>query len=93
MGAEYDNGIVCDNSVVVRRLSIDRVEPREMDWKVMQLNSTAGKGPMEYLPKEISGWVAPVVSQRRYHITWDTLVDWRSSRLQYSLPQYVTPNE
>ncbi len=30
----YDNGIVCDGSVVVRRLQVDSVSPRELDFRV-----------------------------------------------------------
>ena len=36
-GPEYDLGLVCDNSTVVRRLQIDAVTPSTMDYRVRPL--------------------------------------------------------
>jgi hypothetical protein len=33
-GITYDNGLLCDNTVVVRRLQLDYVNPRQLDFVV-----------------------------------------------------------
>ena len=39
----YDNGLVCDNSVVIRRLQINSVLPSTLDFVVGMLKTTALK--------------------------------------------------
>ena len=36
-GVEYDMGIVCDGTVVMRRLQVDDVEPWQLDFRVRGL--------------------------------------------------------
>lgn len=91
--ATLDDGLFCDSSVVMRRLSMDKVEPRELDWRVVVIDSGAGSDHIDYRPRDTSGWVMPLVEGRRYHTTWDSLVDFRTLRLQFSRPEYVQPGE
>ncbi len=89
----YDSGIVCDNSVVVRRLQVDYVEPRELDFKLLVLNSTAGVDSMRFRVKEFYGWALPLVAERNYQFWFNSLVDWRNARVRYSEPVYVGGSE
>jgi hypothetical protein len=88
-GLALDSGLLCDASVRVRRVQIDGVNPREMDFKWAAISSDAGRGRIRFLPKEIYGWVIPMVNQRAYNLTWETLIDWRTLSLRYSEPEYV----
>ncbi len=40
-GSEFDYGIVCDSSVVMRRLQFDYVNPRELDFQVGEHDAAA----------------------------------------------------
>jgi hypothetical protein len=60
-GVPLDQGIVCDASETVRRVSIDGVNPRELDFRYLAVRSAAGIGAVRFQPKETYGWVFPLV--------------------------------
>ena len=92
-GAEFEYGLICNSSVQVRRLQIDNVNPSSLDFQVLQLVSAAGNGTIGFLPKEIYGWVVPVVNTHAYKTSFLSLSDWQSMRIRYSEPEYVIPGE
>jgi len=92
-GSLFEYGLVCNSSVQVRRLQIDGVNPRELDFQVLQLKSDAGNGTIRFRPKESYGWVGPVVNSHRYKASFISLVDWESMKIRYSEPEYVLPGE
>ncbi len=53
-------------SLQVRRLSIDGVNPRELDFRGMAVVSSAGAGVVQFRPRESYGWVTPLVMRRTY---------------------------
>lgn len=89
----YDNGIVCDNTVAMRRLQVNFVNPRELDFQSMIIDSVAGTDVMPFRPKEIYGWVAPVVTNKDYQLRFQSLVDWQTMTIRYSEPEYVSTGE
>jgi hypothetical protein len=92
----HDAGIVCDNTVRVRRLQIDDVEPKQLDFRPMHIaqsdapeyNDTQG-----FRPKEFYGWAIPLVTDRAYDLGIVSLVDLRQLRIRYSEPEYITEAE
>ncbi|EDQ93048.1 uncharacterized protein MONBRDRAFT_22411 [Monosiga brevicollis MX1] len=92
MGEAYDFGLVCDNTVRVRRLQIDAIEPDELDDQALRLAQVANasrSGTIGYRVKEIGGWVAPVVNNREYDLGLVSLIDFRSMRIRYSERHYL----
>jgi hypothetical protein len=90
----FDGGIACDGSVRTRRLQVDNVDPAALDFLQMRITSSVGTGVINYLPKEISGWVAPVVTHHGYNNSFISPIDWLTMRIRYSEPTLVDmPNE
>lgn len=88
----FKNGTVCDGRHPIRRLQVDAVDPvGSFQWQNINITTSAGWDRVQYRPKEIAGWTAPVVVNRGVNITWlGTLSDWQKVRLRYSEPEYVT---
>ena len=98
-----DFGLVCDPSVRIRRVQFDGVTPKEMDFLYMLYTQATGLGQISgipagqqpgsagigFLPKEIYGWVMPMVTSHFYSATWLTRMDWRTIKIRYSEPDYV----
>jgi hypothetical protein len=89
----FSGGSVCTAAVQVRRLQIDGVLPRELDFQTLNVSSTAGFDDVTFRPKEFYGWAAPVVNRRWYGVRFKSAVDWRTLRLRYSEPEYIVPGE
>ena len=91
--ATYSNGLVCNGDVRVRRLQMDNLAPWQLDWNnlaVTGLGSTTNtSGTMWFRPKEIYGWVFPVVTGKHTLIQFQSQIDWQSMFLRYSEPEYV----
>jgi hypothetical protein len=52
--------------------------------------SAMGKDELYYLPLDISGWVAPLVTNRNYSFEWiDADLSSRQFNLKYSQPEYM----
>eukprot|EP00048_Salpingoeca_helianthica_P015090 m.224971 g.224971 ORF g.224971 m.224971 type:complete len:4030 (+) comp16594_c0_seq1:296-12385(+) len=92
-GAMFKDGLVCNSSVQVRRLQLDAVDPRELDFQVIRLTSGAGSGTVRFRPKESYGWVIPIVNGHEYKTSFVSLVDWERMRIRYSEPEYVIRGE
>ena len=90
-GAVYDHGIVCNSSARIRRMQIDNVNPYQLDFLSMLIESSNGKGGgvITYLPKEISGWVSPMVANHQYNMSFISLIDFFTMRIRYSEPHYL----
>eukprot|EP00049_Salpingoeca_infusionum_P016727 m.345219 g.345219 ORF g.345219 m.345219 type:complete len:3928 (+) comp16139_c0_seq5:247-12030(+) len=92
MDETYDNGIVCNGTVAVRRLQVDAIEPRELDWmklEIGQRDNRAKNDSLNYQVKELSGWVVPIVTDKPYFAGFRSIVDFRSMRLRLSEPEYM----
>lgn len=88
--AELDFGLACDNTVKVRRLQIDGVNPRELDFQSVWFATTVGVDETRFQPKEHYGWTTPVVSTHWYHGFFRNFIDYQTMRIRYSEPAYVT---
>ncbi|KAA0165290.1 hypothetical protein FNF31_01943 [Cafeteria roenbergensis] len=89
-GLKFDGGIVCDDTVVVRRMQMDRFQPNELQHQDLAVHAEGvGTQDVAYREKEIGGWVWPVVAGRTYSIFHRSLIDWRSYAMRYSEPAYV----
>ncbi len=77
VGVQYDSGIVCDGSETVRRVSIDGVNPREMDFKFLGVSTAAGTGLVQFQPKESYGWVFPAIMKRLYRLSFRSAVEFQ----------------
>lgn len=91
-GIAHDFGIVCDGSVRVRRLQIDGVQPRELDFVRMhigQFNHSERNDTIAFRPREFYGWAVPIVNQNSYFTSFVSLVDFRQMQIRYSEPQYL----
>jgi hypothetical protein len=89
----YEFGLICNSSVFVRRLQVDSVNPRELDYQRLQLTSDAGVGTAQFRVKEIYGWVLPVVTHHTYKAAFLSQVDFQLMRIRYSEPEYIVPGE
>lgn len=90
----YQGGNVCNKNVQVRRLQIDSFTPTaELQFKTMNVTSSVGSDDILFRPKELYGWTIPLVNTHWYSLQFETLVDWRTFRLRYSEPEYITNPE
>jgi hypothetical protein len=90
----WAGGHVCNSSVQVRRLQVDNVNPRELDFKSLNISSAAGVDEIPFRIKEFNGWSVPLVNRKWYSVGFkSTLIDWRTLRLRYSEPEYIVPGE
>lgn len=48
----------------------------------MIVDSDAGSDMMPFRPKEIYGWVMPVIGQRKYNLRHQSFVDWQTMTLR-----------
>lgn len=98
----YNYGHVCDNTVAVRRMQLDGVNPYTTDFTNLNVSSRAGSGAVLFRIKEFYGWSWPMVTnkdatfpvttaggQKDYTLRFGTLSDWQSLRLRYSEPELV----
>jgi hypothetical protein len=92
-GALFDYGSVCNSSVRVRRLQIDSVNPRELDYQPLKIASDAGGSVINFRVKELYGWVAPIVTQHTYKTSFLSATDFNLMRIRYSEPEYVSKEE
>lgn len=65
----YDDTMLCANTTV-RRLEIDYVEPDQTDFTDITIRSTAGNDEIYFYPKDIYGWVVPLVMNNSYLLDW-----------------------
>jgi hypothetical protein len=82
VNGSWDNGLICDSTVVLRRLQINSVNPSQLDFQSMIIDSSAGSDLMPFRPKEIYGWVAPIVSKRSYNVRFKSLIDWQTMQIR-----------
>jgi hypothetical protein len=92
-GPTYDGGILCDSSESVRRLVVDGVNPRELDFMPMAVVSAAGTGVVRFKPREEYGWVTPVVMRRVYRLFFKAVPEFHSMRLKVGEPEYLGQGE
>ena len=95
----HDGGIVCDNSVEVRRIQIDGYNPVDLRGRTLMVTPRedtdinamidAQQDRVTFLYKEIAGWVFPLVTRRWVHFKIDTIMDWETLQMRYSEPDYV----
>jgi len=100
-GVEVDRGVVCDDSVKVRRLVVDGYHPAILDDQMLAVTARLGEQDeswdvQEFQQRETYGWVTPLVTGKDYHLSirrWDNKVPYRVDmdwvRLRYSDPAYV----
>jgi len=89
-GLKYDGGIVCDDSVVVRRMQMDSFSPNELQHQALAVTSPGiGTQDVTYREKEIGGWVFPAVAGKDYSLFFRSPIDWRQYDMRYSEPVYV----
>ena len=93
-------GLVCSDSVVVRRLSLDNHVPASLDFVNLNISSSAGADVVKFRPGETYGWAWPMVvarrsndSRRDYSVLFQSLSDWQMFNLRYSEPDYIAPGE
>jgi hypothetical protein len=79
-----DFGIWCDSSVRIRRMQFDKVDPQEFDFLYIAATQSSGEGEISpipvgqapgratvpFRPKEIYGWVMPMVTSHFYDLTF-----------------------
>ena len=92
-GATYTNGLVCNGDVRVRRLQMDNVAPSQLDWLNLAItglgSTTNSSGTLAFRPKEIYGWVFPIVTGKQTNLDFASNIDWTQLFLRYSEPEYV----
>ncbi len=84
-------GSVC--FLQVRRLVVDGVNPRELDFVPMAVVSTAGVGVVTFKPREDYGWVTPVVMRRVYRLFFKAVPEFQTMRLKVGEPEYLGQGE
>jgi hypothetical protein len=77
----------------VRRLAIDGVNPRELDFRALAVVSSAGAGTVQFRPREEYGWVTPVVMRRVYSLYFKAVPDFQAMRVKVGEPEYMGPGE
>jgi hypothetical protein len=87
--AQLNNGLACDNTRRVRKLRLDRQQPRELDFREIQMASTVGNASISFRPKDWYGWCVLVVEGEPYNVTWGSPVDFQKLSLRYSEPPYI----
>jgi hypothetical protein len=87
----YDDSIVCNSGVTIRRVAIDGVTPTQLPFTDIAITSNAGENAnMFFLPLDIYGWVVPLVSNHTYQLEWkDAMVSARTFNLRYSRDPYL----
>ncbi|CAE7562181.1 PKHD1L1, partial [Symbiodinium sp. KB8] len=92
--ATYDDAILCDASVEVRRIGIDMYEPDEL--RAVSLGVSPVDHPVYednkvgFLFKEIAGWVFPIVTRRWIRLWFhNTPLDWHELQIRFSEPDYI----
>ena len=86
----FDNSMKCVNTTV-RRLEIDYVEPNPLDFTDIRIYGEDGQSDEIYfLPKDIYGWVAPLVTNHTYRLEWtDSETSATEFRLRWGLEEYI----
>ena len=92
-GKLFEYGSVCNSSVRIRRLQIDSVSPKELDYQPLKLTGDYGNANVGFRVKENYGWVAPVVTHHTYKAAFLSQVDFQLMRIRYSEPEYIEPGE
>jgi hypothetical protein len=65
----YDDSMVCVNTTV-RRLEIDFVKPNQVDFTDLLITGGEHSDEIYFLPKNIYGWVIPLVMNHTYRLNW-----------------------
>jgi hypothetical protein len=89
--AVYDQSLMCNPGVRIRRLGIDNVYPNQLSYTDVTVESSAGTtNDIFFLPMEIYGWVTPVVNNHTYSFTYvDAGISAYQWRLEYGRDAYL----
>lgn len=68
----YDTSILCPNTSKIRRMALDDFTPTTLQMTALTVYSSVGSDKIPYLPRDISGWVFPVVDGHKYSFRWST---------------------
>jgi hypothetical protein len=86
--AEFDDTMRCNSSVTVRKLAIDSVSPSQLSYTDITVKSAVGSSQLYFLPLDIYGWAAPIVSNHTYELDW---ADAGTSATQFRLTYGEVP--
>lgn len=66
----FDHSIICKNTTKIRRLAVNGFSPYKLAYYPLSINSSAGSANIPFLPRDIYGWVFPIVVGHQYSMDW-----------------------
>ena len=68
----YDNSMICKNSTKIRRFAVDNFQPdSSLRFTALTVASSEGAANIPFLPRDLYGWVTPLVDGHEYAIIWN----------------------
>ena len=85
----YGDSMLCINTTV-RRVEIDYVTPNQVDFTDLRIFGGNRSSELYFLPMDIYGWVAPLVTGHTYSLEWtDADVSPRAFSFHMGCRQYI----
>eukprot|EP00595_Chromulina_sp_UTEXLB2642_P001523 CAMPEP_0196766926 /NCGR_PEP_ID=MMETSP1095-20130614/32902_1 /TAXON_ID=96789 ORGANISM="Chromulina nebulosa, Strain UTEXLB2642" /NCGR_SAMPLE_ID=MMETSP1095 /ASSEMBLY_ACC=CAM_ASM_000446 /LENGTH=2258 /DNA_ID=CAMNT_0042131985 /DNA_START=2674 /DNA_END=9450 /DNA_ORIENTATION=- len=75
----YDYSIICDNTSYIRRMTLDAFTPSSLAYYSLTISSAVGFDFIPFLPRDIYGWVFPIVENHSYQLSWSIALTSASS--------------
>eukprot|EP01035_Chromulina_nebulosa_P018019 gene18019-23659_t len=66
----YDYSIICNNTSYIRRMTLDAFTPSSLAYYSLTITSAIGFDFIPFLPRDIYGWVFPIVENQSYQFSW-----------------------